>query len=216
MSRIAALITLALSCHAYSVEPRIEVGQVYSQYVGQSSSDTDWKFTAGIKDFPLYLFYDQETPEVRLLGQDLGYSDVQTIGLGLRYDATQKLSAFAEIGYSDTSTDVLYSTQQEIVATHLIDRHYIEGIRELPFSGPFHEPYGYDTEYTLDDGYSTRIGIAYQICRWASFKVSYKCLKMDEYMAVFDSDMREAGLGFWEERSTRDFDAIEFGVFLTY
>ena len=214
MKKLLAGMAIFYAASVAAIEPQLEVGQVYRQYSDESSPGTDWKFTAGVKKFPLYAFYDSQSPEIRLLGQDLGYTDMQTFGLGARFDITKKVSIFVEVGYSDPDADVLYSTQQEVVYTHLL-RHNVHG-RPVPVNGPFHEPYGYESEYTLDDGYSAGVGIGIQLCGWAKITAGYRRLRLDEYMSIYDAEKRAAGRGYWEERSVRDFDSFGVGFFLTY
>jgi hypothetical protein len=200
----------------------LAVGKVYSQYSDTAKSDAEWALKVGLDEFPVYIFAGYEEPGSSVLGQDLGANEIVSVGLGARFQWKPNVRVFIEFGYASVDHKAYPETVDEVAYSYLVKQHAAVGqnangdwtSRRIPVSG---NAYGeYDTEYSLDDGFLGRIGVGYNLHNNIMVTASYKVLVIDEYIALKDQEVIQDTGGWWEEHNTRDFNAFEIGLFLTY
>jgi hypothetical protein len=201
------------------------VGKVVSQYSNDSDSksDTEWALKFGLDEFPVYFFAGYEEPNTYMLGQNIATNEIMSIGLGAKHNFSDKLRGFIEVGYADVDNNYYEETLQEVAYSYLIGRHASVGTnhlgeptdRKVPVAGgPYDD---YDVNYELDNGWISRIGVGYNLHHNLMVTASYKWMVLDEYISLKDPVIEKGGAGgWWEESNTRDFNAFEIGLFLTY
>jgi hypothetical protein len=200
----------------------LAVGKVYSQYSDTAKSEHEWAIKVGLDEFPVYIFAGYEEPGSSVLGQDLGANEIVSVGLGARFHLVENVRVFIEFGYASVDHTSNPEIVDEVAYSYLVKQHAAVGqnargqwtSRRVPVSGgPYDD---YDTEYSLDDGFLGRIGVGYNLHNNIMVTASYKVLVVDEYIALKDQEVIQNTGGWWEEHNTRDFNAFEIGLFLTY
>jgi len=165
----------------------------------------------GHEDLPLYGWGSVGTRDITLLGQNLGPMSGLSGGLGVKHNMSDKLSLFAEAGYSFNNTSTEEIIQQEIVFTRLVDRHQVHPSRPIPVDVNFpYDQESYATTYKVDNNMVYRIGIGYSLMDNLEIDAHYTFSQVPTKMEMYDEERREAGGGYWEEHET--IDSGGFGI----
>jgi hypothetical protein len=219
------LALLLVSSMSQASDLMLELGLTQSFYEGEhdpasvSSDDMIPKLgyiaRAGWGDFPVYAVLSYESTENSLRGQNVSNPDVLTFGAGTKVELG-KFSIFLEAGYADVTTNANntggYDVVEEVVYTHLVSRHYVPG-RPIPVDT---RQGAYESSYELDSGPFARIGVGYQLWPHVRLTGSYRFLKVDSQMAIWDTERRANGNGYWREDGQADFNAFEVSLLWTY
>jgi hypothetical protein len=162
----------------------------------------------GYEEWPVYAVASYESMDTTLLGQPLAEVDGLSIGLGAR-KKVDNFSFFLETGLTIIDHSGTASTQYEVVYTHIVGNHAVEG-RTAPILNAYT---GYETSYDLDDGMFFRVGVGYHLTDHLSVTAAYRALLVDEEMAVWDHERRYNGNGgYWREDDRKDLSSLEVGV----
>ena len=206
----AALLLLAACLPATADGLIMEGGVSRNTYDGNMTAEPSYRLRLGYGD--VYLWAGTEQPDVRILGQHMGTTTINSFGLGVRrkFDG---LTVFIEGGYGDVDFRGIPYQQAEVNYTYLVNHHHNPG-RPIPVAcagrGCF------ETEHSIDNAMMGRVGLEYDVMPHVKASASYRWMKADEYIAMWDAGRKAANAGWWEENQQRDFSAWEMGVWLVW
>ena len=120
------LLLLMSTCANAEVPFALEVGAG-----GAKGDDSEtvalYKVTLGLKRYKdVYLWSTYDSPEVRMLGQELATPDILGFGVGFQKEVAHGLRAFVEGGWADLSYTLNEEAAHEVVYTQLIKNHQSE------------------------------------------------------------------------------------------
>jgi opacity protein-like surface antigen len=211
IGRLVLAVILAVSSALAVADGLIlEAGASRNTYEGDTSAETAYRLRVGWDN--AYLWAGTEQPGLRLLGQGMGTATVDSAGLGFRR-SWDGLTVFAEAGYGRVDFRGDARQQQEVNYTYLVGRHNVEG-RPVPVECA--RPGCFETEHTIDDALMGRVGLEYDAAPHVKLTASYRWMRADEYLAIWDAERHAAGKGWWEEHVQRDFGAFEIGAMLVW
>jgi hypothetical protein len=160
----------------------------------------------GWEDFPVYGVASFEAMDNTILGQGIGAIDALSLGIGAK-KRWEDFSFFLETGVTLIDLAASEVVQDEIVYTHLVGNHNVEGAT-VPVN-----PRDYENSYDLDNGVFFRVGVGYYLTDHLSVTAAYRALYVDEEMAIWDPERRYNGDGgYWREDDRKDLSSIEVGI----
>ena len=163
------------------------------------------------EEHPFYVYGQNETPNIRMLGQGIGDSSIYSLGVGAR-KYWGVFFVFGEVGYGVIDQGANRTIQQEIVYTELVLRHNVE-FRPIPvYPQGNYDQDSYETVWELDDGLLGAIGIGYQLGDHVSLTGAYRPFYVKEHIELYDAEKRKNGGGWWQETRSLDLSAFEFRV----
>jgi opacity protein-like surface antigen len=193
----------------------------YNTYTGEDvrvDSPAAFAVRVGHEELPVYLWGSYDNNETGFLGQPFANNDVMGFGIGAKHWVANRLYIFGEIGYASVDTSTRLRIQQEVVYTEIVRNHNVYQ-RPVPvdLTGPYDQA-SYTTEYEIDDGYMTRVGLGWELNDNLGVSVAYRYFRPDTYYNIVDTDWQErtGSDGYWEENSTTNLDAFEIGVQWTW
>lgn len=159
-----------------------------------------------------YVALQYEAPRIEELGQGLMRPDIYTLSVGYE-SKIGSVIPFVEVGYSYIDGETKAGVQTEVVYTHLVGNHYVEGTR-VPTNGVpnLGETNGVHTNYKLDSGISGSIGVRFPIDNHWSASASYRFLKVHENWKLWDDQIVSTTGGWWQENTTRDLSGFEVKI----
>jgi hypothetical protein len=161
----------------------------------------------GHEEYPVYAVAGYESMDTTLLGQNLAEVDALSVGLGAR-KKWDDFSVFLETGVTFIDQSGVYKTQHEVIYTHLVGNHAVEG-RNVPIRNGYQ---GYETTYDLDDGVFFRVGVAYHLTEHLAVTGAYRALYVDEEMTVRDPYVVQRTGGYWREDDRKNLSSVEVGI----
>lgn len=159
-----------------------------------------------------YVAVQYESPRLEERGQGMMRARMYTLSVG--YEAPMDpVVPFIEVGYTYVDGETKAGVQTEMVYTHLVANHHVEGttipVNAVPNLG---ETNGVHTDYNVDSGVSGRVGVRLPIGDHWSASASYRFLKVDENWKLWDDDVVAQCDCWWQENTTRDLSAFNMTV----
>jgi hypothetical protein len=206
----------------------LETGATYSIYLDHDAGLS--KFVRlGHDDFPIYAVGSREDPEIKMLGQPLSNSTLDSFGLGVRH-GRGPLRMFFEFGVTLPEVSARQHIQDEVVYTQLVTSH---GADRDNRPIPIYEFPRYVTSYELDNGYFARVGFRYMVTDHIGITAAYRALTLkEEYTLKGLPNDWALGRGgqsgapgfrlpetpdeYWREDVSRDMGSFEFGIHLKF
>ena len=194
----------------------LELGFLNNTFKDDAKDEIGYKFRVGYEN--VYLWGSEEEHEIRLLGQGIANTTVTGVGLGINHN-WDEFYVFVEGGWGFVDLRPYDQKQfSEVNYTYLVGRHAV-GNRRIPLDCADSGCYGTDsfqTEYSLDDAFMTRIGVDYQVINHVKISASYRWMQAEEYIAIYDQDRYDNNTGHWEDQKTRNMSAVEIGILFTW
>ena len=215
---------------AKAVEPMFEIGYYNIQYDEDMRNSTGEVLRLGLKDFPVYLWGQQESNTPTMSGQKFGDADLTMYGIGVKHEFG-KVRVFGEFGRNDVSFTSAGRVAEEMTLTTFYQQHDYEG-RYKPgqqwdspdYVGPARGPFTTEYSYEIDDGWIGRLGLSWQVFEHFSMYGSYRWATVGETLGMWDvgpgvppkSEHGGTCACWWKNNDTRDLSGAEFGVMLTW
>jgi len=170
--------------------------------VYDSTVKSDYGIEIAMGD-PLYAFVSYESPDLQILGQNMGGLTLPGFGIGYRTHVVKKLSVFLEFGmYYTPSIQPATNIEAEVVNQLLVN----------DFGQPGWNPDYYS--YKLQSDFGGKVGLSLDLSDRLSVFGAYRYLKVRENFDMCEIGPCEYGESgkHWQERNVLDLSSAQIGI----
>lgn len=174
------------------------------------------------EESPVYLWGTFSVAETTYaLGQRMHKANNPSVGLGVEFKLTPRVTGFIEGGYKHRGGEYVDFAVKEIAYTYLVSRHHVHN-RPVPvdLNGEYDQE-SYQSTFEIDHSLVFNVGVTVAVTDALSLRAGYTFERADVLWEIYDQEKKEAwhrdrSAGYWMEDGTLKADGFSLGIQYTF